>query len=119
MVSFAFIDSKSLGGGRHPKPIGYQDIPVSIATGVTVMNPSNVRKCVGAVVRFEGGPFRERHDGGLPVASASILTASGYPRNDGDEYFFGREEALLFAVILDTLGPLVATEGILRVTYYG
>ena len=118
MISFTFIDSKALGGSRHPKPISYQDISVIVGRTIT-LTPSNVRKCVGAVVRFEGGPFRERHDGGLPVASASILTASGYPRNDGDEYFFGREEALLLAVILDTLGPLVATEGILRVTYYG
>lgn len=115
MISFTFLD-KSLGS-KHPKPILYED--VSVGVGTTVLAPANVRKCVGALVRFEGGPFRERHDGGLPVSSASILTASGYARNDGDEYFFGREEALLLAVVLDTLGPMVATAGVLRVTYYG
>lgn len=118
MIAFTFIDSASLGSKRHPKPIAYQDIPVGIS-GVVNLLQINVRKSVGALVRFEGGPFRERHDGGLPVVSASILTASGYPRFDGDEYFFSREEAILLSVILDTLGPLVATEGILRVTYYG
>jgi len=117
MISFVFLD-ESFGKKKHPTPIAYEDISVSLV-GVTVLTKSNVRKCVGALVRFEGGPFRERHDGGLPVASASILTASGYPRNDGDEYFFSREEALRLCVVLDTLGPLVATEGILRVTYYG
>lgn len=118
MIAFTFIDSKSLGGSRHPQPIAYEDIAVGL-TGTVTLTQANVRKSVGALVRFEGGPFRERHDGGLPVCSASILTASGYPRSDGDEYFFGREEAILLVVILDTLGPLVATEGILRVTYYG
>ena len=118
MIAFTFIDSTSLGSKRHPKPIVYQDIPVGL-TGIVNLLPANARKSVGALIRFEGGPFRERHDGGLPVCSASMLTASGYPRNDGDEYFFSREEALLFSVVLDTLGPLVATEGILRVTYYG
>jgi len=118
MIAFTFIDSKSLGGNRHPKPIAYEDIVIPLS-GIVNLTQENVRKSVGALVRFESGPFRERHDGGLPVCSASILTASGYPRNDGDEYFFGREEALLLSVVLDTLGPLVATEGILRVTYYG
>lgn len=117
MLSFVFLD-QSIGTKKHPKPILYQDLPVGV-TGTVVLTPSKVRMCVGALVRFEGGPFRERHDGGLPIASASILIASGYPRSDGDEYFFGRDEALLLAVVLDTLGPLVATEGILRVTYYG
>lgn len=118
MIAFTFIDSKSLGGNRHPKPIVYQDLPVGL-TGVVNLLQANIRKSVGALVRFEGGPFRERHDGGLPVCSASILTASGYPRSDGDEYFFSREEGIFLSVVLDTLGPLVATEGILRVTYYG
>lgn len=117
MIAFTFIDSKSLGN-RHPKPIAYEDINIPLV-GTVVLTQANVRKSVGAAVRFEGGPFRERHDGGLPVCSASILTASGYPRNDGDEYFYSREEALLLVIVLDTLGPLIATSGILRVTYYG
>ena len=118
MIAFTFIDSKSLGGSRHPKPIAYEDIAISV-NGVINLTPANARKCVGALVKFEGGPFRCRMDGGLPVASASILTASGYQRFDGDEYFMSRDEASLFNVILDILGPLAATEGILRVTYYG
>jgi len=118
MIAFTFIDSTSLGSKRHPKPIAYEDINVPL-NRVVNLTQVNVRKSVGALIRFESGPFRERHDGGLPICSASILTASGYPRNDGDEYFFSREEALLLSVVLDTLGPLVATEGMLRVTYYG
>ena len=118
MIAFTWIDTTSLGNKRHPKPIAYEDIPVGLS-GIVNLTKSNVRKSVGSLVRFESGPFRERHDGGLPVCSASILTASGYPRNDGDEYFFSRDEGMLLSVVLDTLGPLVATEGILRVTYYG
>ena len=118
MIAFTFLDTKALGGNRHPKPIAYEDKAVS-TSGVTVLTSSNVRKCVGALVRFEGGIFRERHDGGLPISSGSVLTASGYLRSDGDEYFYGREEALLLNVVLDMLGPVTVTEGILRVTYYG
>jgi hypothetical protein len=40
-------------------------------------------------------------------------------RSDGDEYFCSKEEAQWFNVILDVNGLLAATEGILRVTYYG
>jgi hypothetical protein len=118
MIAFTFIDSKSLGGSRHPKPILYEDIEV-VAGGVTNLTQANVRKSVGALVKFEGGMFRERHDGGLPVSSASILTAVGYLRSDGDEYFYSRDEASLFSTVLDLLGPVTVTEGILRVTYYG
>lgn len=118
MISFVFLD-ESFGKKRHPKPIDYEDLPVPLI-GVTVPTPSKVRKCVGALVRFESGPFRVRHDGGgVPVSSALIATASGYSRNDGDEYFFSREEITQLCIVLDTLGPLIATQGILRVTYYG
>jgi len=117
MISFVFLD-ESFGKKRHPTPILYEDINVP-TTGVSKLTPANVRKCVGALVRYEGGPFRERHDGGLAVSSASILTASGYLRSDGDEYFYGREEALRLTMVLDMLGPLTPTEGMLRVTYYG
>jgi hypothetical protein len=120
MIAFTFIDSKSLGGNRHPVPIGYEDIAVP-ATGVVVtLTQENVRKCVGALVNFENGPFRERHDGlsgGVPVINAVSASASGYFRSSGDEYFYGRGEALAFMVILDTTNG--ATEGMLRVTYYG
>jgi hypothetical protein len=118
MIVFTFLDSSSVGGKRHPKPIAYDDVPVGLGEVIT-LTKLNSRKCVGALVRFEGGPFRCRVDGGLPVSSASILTASGYLRSDGDEYFCSREEAQYFNVLLDVNGPLVATEGILRVTYYG
>jgi len=118
MISFAFIDEAGVGKKRHPKPIAYEDIVVPVGQ-VIQLTPVNSRKCVGALVRFESGPFRSRMDGGLPVSSASVLTASGYLRSDGDEYFLSRDEAPLFNVILDTLGAFAATEGILRVTYYG
>lgn len=119
MISFVFLD-QSFGSKKHPKPILYDDLNIPIS-GVVNLTQANVRKCVGALVRYEGGPFRERHDsdGEAPISSASILTASGYLRSDGDEYFYSREEALLLSVILDMLGPLTPTNGMLRVTYYG
>lgn len=116
MIAFTFIDSKSLGGNRHPKPIAYEDIVVT--AGVIVkLTQANVRKSVGALVNFENGPFRVRMDGGLPITNALSASASGYLRSSGDEYFFAREEAPLLSVVLDTGNG--ATEGMLRVTYYG
>jgi len=115
MISFVFLD-QSFGSKKHPKPIAYEDV-VLVAGQVSVLTPSNVRKCVGALVSFENGPFRERHDGGAAVDSATIANASGYLRSSGDEYFFSREEALRLSVILAT--SLGAADGILRVTYYG
>jgi hypothetical protein len=118
MIAFVFLD-QSFGSKKHPKPIIYEDISVPFV-GVAVLTTANVRKCVGALIRFESGPFRERHDGtGAPVSNSAIAIASGYLRSDGDEYFYSREEALRLVVILDTLGLLAATEGMLRVTYYG
>lgn len=108
MIAFTFLD-ESLGRKRHPKPNGYDDLVVS---GVTVLTLAKVRKSVGALINFEGGPFRERHDGGQPVDNVS-----GYLRSGGDEYFYSREEALLFAVVIDTVTGGVS--GTLRVTYYG
>jgi hypothetical protein len=115
MIAFVFQD-KSLGE-RHPKVIAYEDIAVPLV-GVAVLTPSNVRKCVAALVNFESGPFRVRWDGkGASVDSATIATASGYLRSSGDEYFFSREEAQRLVVILaQTAG---AVDGMLRVTYYG
>lgn len=120
MLSFVFLD-QSFGMKRHPKPLtGGVGVNINVpVVGVTNLNTVMVRKSVGVLVKYESGPFREWHDGGLPVSSASILTASGYLRGDGDEYFYSREEALLFSVVLDILGPVTATEGMLRVTYYG
>ena len=115
MISFTFAD-ESMGKRRHPKPIAYEDIVVTVGQ-VSVLTPSNVRKCVGALVSFENGPFRERHDGGAGVDSATIADASGYLRSSGDEYFFSREEALRLSVILAT--SMGAADGVLRVTYYG
>ena len=117
MIAFTFIDAKSLGGSRHPKPIAYEDIAVPAGGVVVNLTQANVRKCVGALVNFENGPFRVRHDGGLPVINASSASASGYFRSSGDEYFFAREEAQAVSVMLDTTNG--ATEGMLRVTYYG
>lgn len=114
MIAFTFIDEAAIGKKRHPKPIGYEDINVENVTNLT---PSNVRKCVGALVKFEGGPFRERHDGGQPISSVVVVDASGYLRSDGDEYFYSRDEAPLLAVILDIENG--AVNGVLRVTYYG
>ena len=111
MIAFSFIDSKSLGGSRHPKPIAYDDITVSIGS-VTNLTEANVRKCVGALVNFENGPFRVRMDGGLPVDGLS-----GYLRSAGDEYFFRREESSRLAIVIDTVAGGVG--GTLRVTYYG
>lgn len=118
MISFAFIDESGVGKKRHPQPIGYEDLSIPIGE-VLHLTPMLSRKCVGALIAFEGGPFRVRMDGGLPVSNASMLLASGYPRDDGDEYFCSREEAQYIVFILDVNGPLPATEGILRVTYYG
>ena len=114
MISFSFVDESAIGKRRHPKPIGYQDIVVS---NVTRLTPSIVRDCVGALVKFEGGPFRQRHDGGLSISNAVAASASGYLRSDGDEYFYSRDESLLFSVVLDTASGAVS--GMLRVTYYG
>jgi hypothetical protein len=118
MIAFSFIDESGVGKKRHPKPVAYDDIPVPVGESITLTKMNN-RKCVGALVRFEGGPFRVRVDGGSPVSTLSILTASGYLRSDGDEYFCSREESQYLIAILDVNGPLPATEGILRVTYYG
>jgi hypothetical protein len=114
MISFVFAD-RSLGD-KHPEPIGYEDIVLGL-TGVSNLTKSLVKKCVGALVSFENGPFRERHDGGLPIDNAVSVNASGYFRSSGDEYFFSREEALRLSVILSTANA--ATDGTLRVTYYG
>ena len=66
MIAFAFLD-KSFGDKRHPKVIAYEDVVVPLV-GVAVLTPSNTRKCVAALVNFESGPFRTRHDGtGAPV----------------------------------------------------
>jgi len=116
MIAFTFIDSKSLGGSRHPKPVGYEDIVGSLTEPV-VLNQVFARKCVGALVSFENGPFRVRMDGGNPVDSATLGTASGYLRSSGDEYFCSREEALAFIAILSPVNG--AVDGALRVTYYG
>jgi hypothetical protein len=118
MIAFTFIDEAAIGTKRHPKPIGYGDIPVPVGEGIRLL-VTMVNKSVGALVKFEGGPFRERHDGGLPISSADILTASGYLRGEGDEYFYSRDEAIAFNTVLDSLGPVTITSGILRVTYYG
>ena len=116
MISFVFLD-KSMGEKRHPAPIAYEDIEV-VSGQVAVLTPANVRKCVGALVNFENGPFRVRHDGtGAPVDSATISDASGYIRSSGDEYFYSREEALRVVAILAV--SLGAADGMLRVTYYG
>jgi len=116
MIAFTFED-QSFGKKKHPVPIAYEDIIVP-ATGVVVnLTQENMQKSVGALVNFENGPFRERHDGGVPVINAASALASGYLRSSGDEYFFSRAEGKVFAVILDTTNG--ATEGMLRVTYYG
>jgi hypothetical protein len=115
MISFVFLD-QSLGSKKHPKPIAYEDI-VLVAGQVSALTPSSVRRCVGALVSFESGPFRTRHDGGAAVDSATIANASGYLRSSGDEYFYSREEAFKFSAILATSAG--AVDGVLRVTYYG
>lgn len=115
MISFVFID-ESLGLRRHPKPIAYEDISVTVV-GVGVPLSSNTRKCVGALVSFENGPFRERHDGGAPVDGVTSALSSGYLRSSGDEFFYSREEILKLVVILSVNNG--AANGILRVTYYG
>jgi hypothetical protein len=115
MISFTFLD-ESIGKKKHPIPFAYEDISVSLV-GVTVLTKSNVRKCVGALINFENGPFRTRHDGGLPVDNVLIASASGYLRSSGDEYFFSREEALRLVIILSPVSG--AVDGMLRVTYYG
>jgi hypothetical protein len=116
MIAFTFPNEAGVGTKRHPAPFEYEDI---IVTGVVRLTPEFANKCVGALVKFEGGPFRSRMDGGLPVSAAVITDASGYLRWDGDEYFLSRDEAQSFNVVLDTLGPVIMTPGILRVTYYG
>lgn len=117
MISFVFLD-QSFGLKRHPMPIGYQDIPVVVASlGVSVPLASLVRKCVGALISYENGPFRERHDGGAPVDGVTSALSSGYLRSSGDEYFYSRSEMEKLAVILSVNNS--ATDGILRVTYYG
>lgn len=116
MIAFTFED-QSFGKKKHPKPIAYEDISVPVGGVVVNLTKMNVRKSVGALVNFENGPFRERHDGGLPVINVVSASASGYFRSSGDEYFFSREEAIAFSIILDTANG--ATEGMLRVTYYG
>lgn len=118
MIAFSFINESALAGKRHPRPIGYEDINV-VAGQVTNLSKSITQQCVAALVKFEGGPFRQRQDGGLPVSDASILNASGYFRGDSDEIFLARDEAIMFSIVLDLQGPLVPTNGILRVTYYG
>jgi hypothetical protein len=114
MISFVFLD-EAIGKKRHPKPIAYEDITVGLV-GVSSLTPGNVRKCVGALVNFENGPFRTRHDGGLPIDNVLIASASGYLRSSGDEYFFSREEALRLVIILSVANG--AADGMLRVTYY-
>ncbi len=116
MIAFTFED-QSFGKKKHPIPIAYDDIAVPVGGEVVNLVKANVRKSVGALVNFENGPFRERHDGGKPVINVVSASASGYARSSGDEYFFSRAEALAFSVILDTTNG--ATEGMLRVTYYG
>lgn len=110
MIAFTFVDTRACGG-RHPKPIGYEDVAVVIGA-VSSLLPSNLQDAVGALVNFEGGPFRARHDGGAPVSGTS-----GYLRSGGDEYFFSREEAQRMVVVIDQVAGGVS--GILRVTYYG
>jgi hypothetical protein len=111
MISFTFPDEAILGKKRHPIPFEYDDISVS-GSGVFNLTASKLRKCVGALIKFETGPFRERHD-----RAGSASTTSGYLRSDGDEYFYSREEAQAFTVVIDTV--LGGTTGTLRVTYYG
>lgn len=116
MIAFTFAD-ESIGKKKHPAPIAYEDISVSLV-GVTTLTKSNIRKCVGALINFENGPFRTRHDGlGAPVDGATAALSSGYLRSSGDEYFFSREEALRLVVILSVING--AADGMLRVTYYG
>jgi len=111
MITFAFIDGASVGSKRHPKPIGYEDIAVVVGEVVT-LSKVLARKCVGALVNFENGPFRVRMDGGFPEDNVS-----GYLRSAGDEYFMSRDEAISLAVVIDATAGGVT--GALRVTYYG
>jgi hypothetical protein len=118
MIGFIFLDEAGVGKKRHPKPVGYGDIPIPVGMSIG-LSKLLASKSVAVLVKYEGGPFRERHDGGGPVSNANILSASGYLRGDGDEYFYSRDEAPLLNVILDSAGPVTITSGILRVTYYG
>lgn len=112
MITFAFVDGASVGTKRHPKPIGYEDISVTEVAVIYSLTKSLARKCVGALINFENGPFRVRMDGGQPQENVS-----GYLRSAGDEYFLSRDEAIALSVVLDTIAGGV--NGALRVTYYG
>lgn len=112
MIAFTFLDDKSIKG-RHPQTVAYEDIVVTIGTPVT-LSPKNARKCVGALVKWEGTNFRVRMDGGNPVGTAPV---SGYLRQDGDEYFCSRDEAIKLVCVIDQVSGGVS--GFMRVTYYG
>ena len=115
MIAFTFLDDKSIKG-RHPEAKLYEDISVVIGTPRT-LTPSNARKCVGALVKWEGTNFRVRMDGGNPVGTGTIATVSGYLRQDGDEYFCSRDEAMKLVCVIDEVSGGVS--GFMRVTYYG
>lgn len=111
MISFSFTDEESVGKKRFPIPFEYDDISITVG-GIGKFILSKSGKSVVILVRFEGGPFRFRMDGGLPVDGLS-----GYLVSDGDQYFFSREEALRFSCVIDTTSGGVS--GFLRTTYYG
>ena len=116
MIAFTFLDDKSIKG-RHPEAKLYEDIGLIVVGTPAVLTPKNARKCVGALVKWEGTNFRVRMDGGQPVGSGTILTASGYLRQDGDEYFCSRDEAMKLVCVIDEISGGVS--GFMRVTYYG
>lgn len=113
MISFAFIDEAGVGRKRHPKPIAYDDLTVAIGQKIH-LTPANARRCVGALIKWEGSPFRVRMDGGNPIGTGTV---SGYLRSDGDEYFCSREEAQMIVTVVDEVAG--GTGGFMRVTYYG
>lgn len=111
MISFTYINDEMMGG-KHPIPIDYEDIIVLSNGEVVTLTKAKVAACVCALVKWEGGPFRVRMDGGQPISGVS-----GYLRSDGDEYFHSREEAIRLVIIIDTV--VGGINGSLRVTYYG
>ena len=116
MIAFTFLDDKSIKG-RHPESKLYEDIGPIVAGTPRTLTPSNARKCVGALIKWEGTNFRVRMDGGNPVGTGTISTVSGYLRQDGDEYFCSRDEAMKLVCVIDEISGGVS--GFMRVTYYG
>ena len=113
MIAFSFVNEADTGNKRHPIPQAYEDITVVIAESA-VFTAALKNKCVAALVKWEGGPFRVRMDGGNPVG---LGTVSGYLRQDGDEYFCSRAEAQKLVTVIDQVAG--GTTGFMRVTYYG